>query len=301
MSKRFTTEEFIEKARQVHGDRYDYSKVEYGNNNRDKVVIICPLHGEFLQTPKQHLKGSGCSKCKYKRGYKTKYSEIPDEVWKPIKKFEDLYKISNKGRLMSSSSGEWMLLSNTNTKGDYFSVILRKGKYRKSTRIHRLVYESFIGDIPKGFYVHHINGNKQDNRVENLKLVSPEEHSKEHYIEILERAKNRNYGIEDGNINTECKYLVQDGKIIGLNPNYAYPYDHNKNKKRGKTTSFSQKEVEQYTLEGVFIARFVSAKDAYRKTGVCARNILQVANKEPYNDKGFIRKQAGGYVWKLAE
>ena len=153
MSKRFTTEEFIEKARQVHGDRYDYSKVEYGNNNRDKVVIICPLHGEFLQTPKQHLKGSGCSKCKYKRGYKTKYSEIPDEVWKPIKEFEDLYKISNKGRLMSSSSGEWMLLSNTNTKGDYFSVILLKGKYRKSTRIHRLVYESFIGDIPKGFYV----------------------------------------------------------------------------------------------------------------------------------------------------
>lgn len=34
-------------------------------------------------------------------------------------------------------------------------------------------------------------------------------------------------------------------------------------------------------------------------TGICQRNILQVANKEPYNSKGSIRKQAGGYVWKF--
>lgn len=57
-----TTERFIEKARFVHGDKYDYSKSEYKRTN-DKVCIICPEHGEFWQTPHNHLKGTGCPKC----------------------------------------------------------------------------------------------------------------------------------------------------------------------------------------------------------------------------------------------
>jgi hypothetical protein len=57
-----TTEEFIEKSKLVHDDRYDYSKVDYKNNNT-KVIIICQEHGEFQQTPKLHLKGAGCGKC----------------------------------------------------------------------------------------------------------------------------------------------------------------------------------------------------------------------------------------------
>ena len=62
MPKRLTTEEFIEKARAVHGDIYDYSKVEY-INNQTKVCIICPVHGEFWQTPGNHLHGYGCNQC----------------------------------------------------------------------------------------------------------------------------------------------------------------------------------------------------------------------------------------------
>ena len=57
-----TTESFIEKAREVHGDKYDYSKVEYVNN-KTKVCIICPEHGEFWQTPDKHLQNRGCPKC----------------------------------------------------------------------------------------------------------------------------------------------------------------------------------------------------------------------------------------------
>lgn len=48
MSKRKTTEQFIEEARAIHGDKYDYSKVEYVNS-RTKVCIICPIHGEFFK------------------------------------------------------------------------------------------------------------------------------------------------------------------------------------------------------------------------------------------------------------
>ena len=63
LKRNSTTEEFIEKARKVHGDKYDYSKVKYVNA-KTKVCIICPEHGEFLQTPNSHLSGQGCSKCK---------------------------------------------------------------------------------------------------------------------------------------------------------------------------------------------------------------------------------------------
>ena len=61
-TKKLTTEEFVERARNVHGDRYDYSKVEYVNMS-SKVCIICPEHGEFWQTPRLHLQGDGCWMC----------------------------------------------------------------------------------------------------------------------------------------------------------------------------------------------------------------------------------------------
>lgn len=57
-----TTEYFIKKSKEIHGDKYDYSKVEY-INNRTKVCIVCPEHGEFWQSPTNHLKGCGCHFC----------------------------------------------------------------------------------------------------------------------------------------------------------------------------------------------------------------------------------------------
>ena len=62
MSKRLTTQEFIEKSKQVHGDKYNYSKVNYVNA-QSKVTIICPIHGEFEQRASHHLNGHGCKKC----------------------------------------------------------------------------------------------------------------------------------------------------------------------------------------------------------------------------------------------
>lgn len=62
MSKQKTTEEFIKKAKEIHGDIYDYSKVDYINNNT-KVLIICKKHGEFQQNPLKHVNGQGCNNC----------------------------------------------------------------------------------------------------------------------------------------------------------------------------------------------------------------------------------------------
>lgn len=57
---------FIKKAKIIHGDEYDYSKVEY-KKSREKVCIICPIHGEFWQTPNDHLCGCGCVECSYEK------------------------------------------------------------------------------------------------------------------------------------------------------------------------------------------------------------------------------------------
>lgn len=53
---------FIEKSIKVHGNKYDYSRVDY-KSSREKVCIICPIHGEFYQKPHEHLSGNGCQKC----------------------------------------------------------------------------------------------------------------------------------------------------------------------------------------------------------------------------------------------
>ena len=69
--KKKTLDDFIKEAKKVHGDKYDYSKVEY-INTMTKVCIICPKHGEFWQIPNSHLKGFGCIKCKNQQLSKNK-------------------------------------------------------------------------------------------------------------------------------------------------------------------------------------------------------------------------------------
>lgn len=62
MSKQSTQEQFIEKSKQLYGDKYDYSKVVYTKSS-DKVCIICSIHGDFYKTPNKHLQGQGCPVC----------------------------------------------------------------------------------------------------------------------------------------------------------------------------------------------------------------------------------------------
>jgi hypothetical protein len=66
----FTSEQFIEKARIVHGDKYDYNKTNYVNI-RTKIVITCKTHGDFLQKAHSHIYGCGCRKCA-----KNSYSQV---------------------------------------------------------------------------------------------------------------------------------------------------------------------------------------------------------------------------------
>lgn len=183
------------------------------------------------------------------------------EEWKAIKDFDD-YQISNTGKIRHYTKRYgWRTLKDTDSKGWYFSRVIKNSQGEtKSIRLHRLVAEYFIGEIPEGYQVHHKDGNKQNNSVENLEIVTAWEH----------RAKTAEMMPE------LCK---------GMNNYNRYE---------------RPRRIQQYTVDGQFVAEFANSVIAEKYTGVCQRNILQVANKTPYKE-GKVRNQAGGFIWKYAD
>ena len=184
------------------------------------------------------------------------------EEWKDIKGFEGIYQISNLGRLKSYKKvPDGYVLKETNSKGGYLSVILQKDRtHKRYTRIHRLVAENFLSkpDTDEPLHVHHKDGNKQNNHVDNLEWIT----TKDHYQESLKQ----NPQIVTG--------MVNYNKYERPNP------------------------ICQYTLDGEFIAEYCNSKAAGDATGICQRNILQVAGHEEFSP-GRTRKQAGGFMWKF--
>ena len=185
------------------------------------------------------------------------------EEWQWMSGYEGLYQVSNTGKVKSFhkiKSGKIIRLNNKN--GWYLSFRAIDKEHKTNTlRVHVEVAKAFIGDIPKGYHVHHKDGNKQNNTVNNLEIIHPREHWRE--------TEKHNHKI-----------------IKGLN-------DYNRYEKT--------KKIRQYTMDGIFLAEYVNGEVASRMTGICHRNILQVAGKAPFNKRGSVRKQAGGYIWKYAE
>jgi hypothetical protein len=128
--------------------------------------------------------------------------------------------------------------------------------------------------------VHHANEDKQDNSVENLFLLTSKEHAQAHKFP---RQENDSNGIR--------KHKRKYEGIYNNNINAMIYYNQH----------VRPKKILQCDMQGNVIAKFDNSKEASVTTGVCQRNILQVASKETFNKKGGIRKQAGGYIWKFAE
>lgn len=74
MSKKLTTEIFIERANVVHNYRYLYPKANY-TSSTEKIIITCKVHGDFSQTSGSHLQGTGCRKCHIEAKNNTSYKE----------------------------------------------------------------------------------------------------------------------------------------------------------------------------------------------------------------------------------
>ena len=185
-----------------------------------------------------------------------------EEVWKDVEGFEGLYQVSNLGRLKSyKKDGSGHIYKLTNKNGDYFRVVLYgTDGKRKSYGLHRLIAGAFI-ENPFGYKeINHIDSNKQNNRIENLEWCSREYNA--------EHARKHNPNMLDG--------MIWHNKHVRAKPVY------------------------QFTKKMEFVRQYPSAAEASRETGVCSRNILQVASHACFK-VGHERKTAGGYIWRFEE
>lgn len=98
LKQRSTTEEFIEKAKKIHGDKYDYSKVNY-ETSIIPVEIICPKHGPFWKSPTLHLsQKQGCPKCSQSIGEFQIEKYLSENNIKYIKEYPIEYSENKKGK-----------------------------------------------------------------------------------------------------------------------------------------------------------------------------------------------------------
>jgi len=97
-----TTEEFIKQAKEKHGDLYDYSKVDYSSTHQP-VIIICRIHGEFLQRASSHIKGAGCFHCGIIKTSDSKRHNTETFVTAAREKHGDVYDYSKVEYISSDS------------------------------------------------------------------------------------------------------------------------------------------------------------------------------------------------------
>lgn len=91
---RLCQDTFLERAKATHGKRYDYSKSVY-INKRTKVVITCPIHGDFEQLPMNHVRGQGCPICGKKYAAEWRKGKWENFINESIKRFGDIYEFPN--------------------------------------------------------------------------------------------------------------------------------------------------------------------------------------------------------------
>lgn len=174
------------------------------------------------------------------------------EIWKLVNGFENKYAISNFGRIKNIRTNH--ILKMTNKYGDYFRIILYDETHKKSCYIHRLVAEHFLKNPNNYPCINHKDLDKQNNRVDNLEWCTYSYNTKD----AISKGANTMAGFNKYNKN---KFYNKYGKLFQL--------DKNRN----------------------VINVYETLEEAYNKTGICKRNILQVINHQ----EG--RKQAGGYIW----
>jgi hypothetical protein len=182
------------------------------------------------------------------------------EQWRDVRGWEGIYQISSHGRLRSSKSGDWRIMSVKHSRGWYLTARLSQGQRKETIRIHRLVAEAFIPNPEGKPEVNHKDLNKQHNHVSNLEWVT--------------RIENHSHALEHS-----------PSMINGMNHYNRF---------------LRPKAIIQKTLKGKALGMFPNAVVASAFSGVCSRNITQVAARTEYKP-GKVRRQAGGFMWEYTD
>lgn len=193
------------------------------------------------------------------------------EIWKPIIGYEGYYEVSNFGRVKSVE--RWVKQGNSarHVKESfknlhigpygYPSVTLCKDKISKSIPIHRLIAEAFIPNPEEKIAIDHINTDRADFRLSNLRWVTPKENSNN--VLTLQHCRESTYSKES----LEKRLRTR---------------------KQGNTKT-APKTVFQYTKKGVFIKEYYSMNEAEKETGIDHCSISRALDDNT--------QSAGGYLW----
>lgn len=228
------------------------------------------------------------------------------EEWRPIKDYEGLYEVSNMGRVRSldgeiiTSNGKKIHLKGKILKlqlnnSGYLFVGLNKHN-KKHFYVHFLVAKSFIPNLENKQFIDHINTNKTDNRVENLRWVTREENmnnplTKKKMSEINRGENNPMYGKK---LSEETKKKISESleghevseetkkKISESNKGKVKSENH-KNKLRD---SHEKKKVVQLSLNGEFIKVWESTREP-NKEGFDHRHIIKCCKGKSKTHKGY--------------
>lgn len=181
-----------------------------------------------------------------------------DEIWKPIKNYECLYEVSNLGRVRSLDKYVNYRYGNREVKGKilkpslngwgYPSISLSKNGITKSTRIHKLVAEHFLVKVKNKNCINHIDGNKENNYIDNLEWCNHKENTKH----------------------------AMDNGLINFNQLA---------KSNGEKCS---KIIKQYDKEMKFINEYISTQEASKVLNIAEPNISACACGKRKSAGGYI-------------
>lgn len=190
------------------------------------------------------------------------------EIWKDIKGYERLYQVSNLGRIkslerkvISYNRGRTYertypekILKQAKDKDGYVQVNLSKNGKGRTRKVHRLVAQAFISNFEEKPEVNHINGIRDDDRVDNLEWCTSSENNI-HAYKVLKRG-------------------------------YKLPNKEQRKKYLDKVS----KEIIQYEIKIVEKARYKSIREAERQTGILHTLISKCCNKKQETAGGYIWK-----------
>lgn len=203
------------------------------------------------------------------------------EIWKNIEGYPN-YMVSNMGRVKSlnyNHTGKENILKTLLDGKGYYFVTIFKNKKPKCCRIHRLIAEAFIPNIENKPFIDHINTDKTDNRIENLRWVTHKENMNNQIT--TSKMSNSHKG----------KHLSQETKrkiSTSLKNNPSKPM-------LGKFGNEhpNSKPILQFTKDCEFMNKWDCILSVERELNIPHSNIIKVINGD--------RKTAGGYKWGYAK